>query len=161
MLSDDFTTGSVSLVVAVTGHHELDDDDIPRYAAEIRLILGELKQKYPSTPLLLLSGLAEGADRIAVRVAREKEIAVPYVAILPMPEGSLPKTLLELAVLAGDREAAEGHLADALPLVGDERFRARTTADNLRMIRENRERRGMDFGWVGAIQGTLYKVANG
>jgi hypothetical protein len=133
MLSDDFTTGTVSLVVAVTGHRELGADDIPRYGAEIRLILGELKKKYPSTPLLLLSGLAEGADRIAVRVAREKEIAVPYVAILPMPE-DLYRT--EFTTEASDREfqdlldnaarcitlpLAPGATRDAVQLPGDAR----------------------------------------
>jgi tetratricopeptide (TPR) repeat protein len=69
-------------------------------------------------------------------------------------------TLLELAVLADDREAAETHLADALPLAGDEIFRLRTTADNLRMIRRNRERQGREAKWIEATENQLYGLAD-
>jgi tetratricopeptide (TPR) repeat protein len=68
-------------------------------------------------------------------------------------------TLLELDVLAGDEESAQSHLADALPLVGDEIFRPRTTADNLRMIRQNRERRGLECKWIEEIENQLYGLA--
>jgi hypothetical protein len=74
---------SVSLVVAITGHRDLHAEDIPRYEAEIIGIFQELRKQYPHTPLLLLSGLAEGADRIAVRAATAESI--PYLAVLPMP----------------------------------------------------------------------------
>ncbi len=104
MASEDFTKGSLSLVVAVTGHLKLIDEDIPRYETEIRVIFKKLKHAYRHTPILLLSGLAEGADRIAVRVAQEKEIAVSYAAILPMPE-DLYRT--EFASEASDREFCE------------------------------------------------------
>jgi len=86
MLSDDFSTGTVSLVLAITGHRDLYEADVPGFEDEIRQIFQKLKTTYRNTPLLLLSGLAEGADQIAVRVAQEKDIAVPYIAILPMPE---------------------------------------------------------------------------
>jgi len=69
-------------------------------------------------------------------------------------------TLLELAVLADDRKAAEKHLIRALPLVGDEIFRTRTTADTLKMIRLNRERQGRDAKWIEAIENRLYAMAN-
>ena len=86
MLSDDFSTGTVSLVLAITGHRDLYEADVPGFEDEIRKIFQKLKTAYRNTPLLLLSGLAEGADQIAVRVAQEKDIDVPYVAILPLPE---------------------------------------------------------------------------
>ncbi len=69
-------------------------------------------------------------------------------------------TLLELAVLADDKKAAETHLADALPLVGDELFRARTTADNLKLIRENRDRQGKEGRWIEEIENRLYRRAD-
>jgi len=69
-------------------------------------------------------------------------------------------TLLELDVLAGDEESAQSHLADALPLVGDEIFRPRTTADNLKMIRRNRERLGPECKWIEEIENQLYGLAD-
>jgi hypothetical protein len=74
--------GKVSLVLAITGHRDLDPDDYSRLEVQIGNVFIELGEKYPATPLLLLSGLAEGADRIAVRAAKAK--AIPYIAVLPM-----------------------------------------------------------------------------
>jgi hypothetical protein len=81
---DGSVPGAVSLVVAVTGHRDLHREDFDDLEMDVRGILAELRGKYPNTPLLMLSGLAEGADRIAVRAANVS--AVPYVAVLPMPE---------------------------------------------------------------------------
>jgi tetratricopeptide (TPR) repeat protein len=118
------------------------------------------RDAYPGVNAVTLMELAEATDPRQAAILPVVRYAASRKAATSADYWD-HATLLELAVLAGDREAAEGHLADALPLVGDERFRARTTADNLKMIRENRERRGMDFGWVGAIEGTLYGLANG
>ncbi len=52
-------------------------------------------------------------------------------------------TLLELAVLAGARDQAENALADALANVR-ERWEPKTTARNMRLIREARQARGVD-----------------
>ncbi|HWF11393.1 MAG TPA: hypothetical protein VG297_23145 [Bryobacteraceae bacterium] len=76
--------GTVSLVVAVTGHRDLHREDFHDLEMDVGRILAGLRGEYPNTPLLMLSGLAEGADRIAVRAA--KASAVPYIAVLPMPE---------------------------------------------------------------------------
>jgi hypothetical protein len=82
MLSPYPIVGTVSLVVAVSGHCDLYPEDTRRFEGTIREIFRDLRRKYPNTPLLLLSGLAEGADRIAVRAAITE--AVSYVAVLPM-----------------------------------------------------------------------------
>src|ERR1022692_4482267 len=76
--------GQVSLVVAITGHRDLDPAHTSWYRARIGQIFSDLRQRYPETPLLLMSGLAEGADRIAVRAAIDQGIS--YIAVLPMPE---------------------------------------------------------------------------
>jgi len=76
--------GQVSLVVAITGHRDLDPAHTSWYRERIGHIFGELRRRYPETPLLLMSGLAEGADRIAVRAALDRDI--PFIAVLPMPE---------------------------------------------------------------------------
>jgi MAP3K TRAFs-binding domain len=50
-------------------------------------------------------------------------------------------TLLELAVLDGDDEAANRYLGDAI-VAADEMWQRKTTADNLRIIRDARRSRG-------------------
>jgi len=74
--------GTVSLVFAVTGHRDVFAEDENQYEEAIQQILLRERNKYPSTQLLLLSGLAEGADRIGVRAA--KALNIPYMAVLPM-----------------------------------------------------------------------------
>jgi len=60
-------------------------------------------------------------------------------------------TLLELAVLAKNREEAAAALANALAHVR-EPWEPETTARNLRLIREARERRGEDVVWELQIE---------
>ena len=43
-----------------------------------------LRSQYPATPFVILSGLAEGAERLVARIAME-EMDAALVAVLPMP----------------------------------------------------------------------------
>lgn len=61
----------IPIVVAVTGHRDVPDDDVPVLAAAVTEQLRKLSASYPNSPCMLLSGLAEGADRIAARCALE------------------------------------------------------------------------------------------
>jgi hypothetical protein len=74
------------LVIGVTGHMDLLDGDGDREALEfsVRSIFLELRAAYPLTPFVLLSPLAEGADRLVARVALEKGLSL--VVPLPMPQ---------------------------------------------------------------------------
>ncbi len=63
-------------------------------------------------------------------------------------------TLLELAVLARDQDAAADHAANALAIVR-EPWEPATTARNLRLIREKRQSRGEDAAWIGEIEQAL------
>jgi hypothetical protein len=47
-------------------------------------LLADLRAKLPDTPLRLVTGMADGADRVAARVALRAH--VPVIALLPMPE---------------------------------------------------------------------------
>jgi tetratricopeptide (TPR) repeat protein len=69
-------------------------------------------------------------------------------------------TRVELAVLAGDAGAAEAALGDALAVVR-ERWEPETTARNLRLIREARERRGGAPAWTKVIEDELTSRAKG
>jgi hypothetical protein len=73
---------TVSLVVAISGHRDLYDEDLPLLQKSVHEILKTLHKTYPDTALLLLTGLAEGADRVAARAM--KELGFPYIAVLPM-----------------------------------------------------------------------------
>ena len=63
-------------------------------------------------------------------------------------------TLLELAVLANEQQKAEAALADALAAVR-EAWEPETTARNLRLIREARERRNERSEWPIEIENEL------
>jgi hypothetical protein len=65
-------------------------------------------------------------------------------------------TLLELAVLKQDEQAAGAALADALANVR-ETWEPETTARNLRLIAEARERRNDPVAWATEIEETLLR----
>lgn len=69
------------LVIAVTAHRNLVDDEVPRIVDAIRQVFEELSTKFPQTPLMLLSPLAEGGGRLAAKVAVEMNIKL----LIPLP----------------------------------------------------------------------------
>jgi hypothetical protein len=74
------------LVVGVTGHRDLRQEDL----SELQNAVGRILDEHcsPATPLMLLSPLAEGADRLVAQVALDR--GARLVVILPME-----KTLYE------------------------------------------------------------------
>ena len=79
----------IPIVVGITGHRDLRLDDIPRLEGEVRKIFLNLKHNYPDTPLITLSPLAEGADRLVARIGLEQgaQLYVP----LPLPRAEYEK----------------------------------------------------------------------
>jgi hypothetical protein len=73
--------GLVPLVVGITGHRDLVSEDIPALEGVVGGIFQELREKYRHTPLILLSPLAEGADRLAARVALRMGVRL----LVPLP----------------------------------------------------------------------------
>jgi hypothetical protein len=75
------------LIIGVTGHRDLRDQDVPRLEREVAAVIKGLRRDYlrgdPETPIIVLSGLAEGADRLVARVALEQ--GARLIAPLPMP----------------------------------------------------------------------------
>ena len=76
------TTGRCPLVIGVTGHRDLVDDEIPVLEDRVERFLTSLQAQFPDLPLLVLSALAEGADQLVARVARRSGVAVKV--LLPM-----------------------------------------------------------------------------
>jgi hypothetical protein len=73
----------LSFVVGVTGHRDVAKDDEPALRAAFGEILRQRASACPHTPLLVLSGLAAGADSLAAEEALARD--VPVIACLPMP----------------------------------------------------------------------------
>jgi hypothetical protein len=75
------------LVIGVTGHRDLRDQDLPRLETEIAGIIAGLRRDYlkgdSETPIIVLSALAEGADRLVARVAIAN--GAHLIAPLPLP----------------------------------------------------------------------------
>ncbi|MCC6155770.1 MAG: hypothetical protein IT367_18525, partial [Candidatus Hydrogenedentes bacterium] len=80
--------GPIPIVVGVTGHLDL---DLRAAGAEqalsdaVRGILREIQKNAPHSPLLILSGLAEGADRFVSKLAMQ-EFGARVVGVLPLPQ---------------------------------------------------------------------------
>ena len=74
------------LLVGVTGHRKLREEDIPGLKARVRAFLVDLQQRYPQLPLVVISPLAEGADGLVADVAFDLGLRV--VAPLPLPADS-------------------------------------------------------------------------
>lgn len=71
------------LVIGVTGHRDLVDAELQQLEDHVEQFFLELRSRFPNSPLRLLSALAEGADRLAARVALRNEVELQVV--LPMP----------------------------------------------------------------------------
>ena len=81
----EFSDRRIPFVVAATGHRDLLSADIDQLKDSVRSVLVELADSIPSTPLLVLTGLAEGADQLVAQVALE--IGIDFAAVIPMPIG--------------------------------------------------------------------------
>ena len=56
-------------VVGVTGHRDLRPDDGPNLEKAVQKAFERIRKECPDTPLVLLSSLAEGADRLVAHFA--------------------------------------------------------------------------------------------
>src|SRR3979411_3212041 len=75
-----------ALVIGVTGHRDIREEDCEELKKSVRGVITGLRKQYPSTPFILLSPLAEGADRLVAEVALLPEIGARLIAPLPMPK---------------------------------------------------------------------------
>lgn len=102
-------TAPLPLVIGVTGHRDLSPVDREALEGRVRAIFVELQNRYPATLLVLLSPLAEGADRLAARVALS--CGVSLIVPLPMAQDlyetdfETPASLAEFRDLLQQAEA--------------------------------------------------------
>lgn len=75
------TNKKIPIVVGVTGHRAIREQDRPAIAAAVRGELEKLQTLCPHAPLIMLSSLAEGGDLLCADAAEELDI--PLIAVLP------------------------------------------------------------------------------
>lgn len=71
----------VPLVVGVTGHRDLVTGEIPQIRGRVRAFLTALQARHPDLPVVVMSALAEGADRLVAEEARA--LGIPLIVPLP------------------------------------------------------------------------------
>jgi hypothetical protein len=121
------------LVIGVTGHRDLREEHYERLRSLVIDFFNRLRAYYPSTPLVLISPLAEGADRLVAKVALDAfPDQVRLVVPLPMPKAlyeadcSTAESRLEFNELFG---RADPHDRFELPLLGGPRGGLRQSSD--------------------------------
>ncbi len=79
----DAATNLIPLVIGVTGHRDLVEQEVDRLERCVVDLISGLQRRFPHTPIRIMSALAEGADRLAARAALESGVELQVV--LPMP----------------------------------------------------------------------------
>ena len=69
-------------VVAVTGHRDLVDAELPTIRERIQAFLSELLSEYPDRGVTVMSPLADGADQLVAEEALRLDI--PLIVAMPM-----------------------------------------------------------------------------
>lgn len=129
------------LVIGVTGHRDLREEDREPLEKRVRQVFAELQRDYPHTPLILLSPLAEGADRLVARVALTMKKQIRLIVPLPLPQELYEKDFQSKASLDEFNkllQQAERLELSLLPGVKEE------------MVREQGPARDRQYALVGA-----------
>lgn len=105
----------VPLVVGVTGHRDLVPEEVPLLREQVLGFFARLKSLFPELPIMVMTPLAEGADRLVADVATE--LGMPIVVLLPM-ERHLYQADFEGDSLTEFHEMIELGETVELPLVG-------------------------------------------
>lgn len=79
----------IPIVIGVTGHRDIPPDDVPVIQSAVREELDRLRKIHMATPVILLTAVAEGADRIAAYAALDAGLRIGVV--LPMPQAEYEK----------------------------------------------------------------------
>ena len=81
-------SGLIPLVIGVTGHRNPAPDAVAEAERQVERLLRQLDAVAPNSPMILLSALAKGGDRIAARVAlrfqrSRSDLRIGVIAVLP------------------------------------------------------------------------------
>ena len=73
---------AVPLIVAVTGHRDLVNAELPGIRERVRIFLSELLTEYSDRGVSVMSSLAEGADQLVAEEALQ--LGIPLIVPMPM-----------------------------------------------------------------------------
>lgn len=110
----------IPLVLGVSGHRNPRPADVAALKRQVRKVIHRFHAEYPTSPLIFLSPLAEGGDRIAAEAALElgaqHKMDIRLVVPLPMPvevyERTFPGTVEDFRGLL-----AQASMNFTLPMV--------------------------------------------
>ena len=140
------TGRTLPLIVSVTGHRDLRADDVPALTVAVRGIFEQFRSKYPSTPLVLLTALASGADQLVARVA--KSMGIAYRVPMPLPELEYRK----------DFKDADAAAFDELLAAAEERYFVGFVGDNAAGNVGDPDRRARQYAEAGAYMARISHV---
>ena len=133
--------------------HTLLDKAIDAY---LKGFEADWRDAYPGINVVTLMTLKEPPELRKEQIIPVVRYAVERKIASGKPDYWDYATLLELAVLAKDEEKAMKALSDSLAVIR-EVWEPETTARNLRLIREARERRGEFVQWEKGIEEELMR----
>ena len=79
----EYKDSLIPLYLGITGHRDIKDEDKDKLSQMITDFIESKKKQCPHTPVVFLTPLAEGADRIAALAAIK--CGIDFIAVLPMP----------------------------------------------------------------------------
>ncbi len=137
----------IPIVVGVTGHRDLREEDIPELEKNVEAIFKEIrhkyKDKYQRLPIKILSPLAEGADRLVARVGLHTGHAeVKLTAIVPMPKEEYEKDF--------DTVGSKREFADLLEKADDVFELPFMEGNTLERVQTCKESRNKQYALAGA-----------
>ncbi len=130
-------SSSRPIIVGVTGHRNLDAHDA-RLTDQVTRELKRLARSHDAAQLIILSGLAEGADRLVVDAARD--LGGNYIAVIPLPD----------ALYVRDFAGAASRSEYARLCGAAERVISAPLMAPRRAIAEYGEPRNHQYAWIGA-----------
>jgi len=77
---------STPLILGVTSHRNLVASEVDGLREKVRALIAQLRLQFPELPLVVLSALAEGGDRLVAEEGLDAGAAL--IAVLPMPDSA-------------------------------------------------------------------------
>ncbi|MEZ5531633.1 MAG: hypothetical protein R3E69_04560 [Steroidobacteraceae bacterium] len=77
---------AIPLVIGVTGHRDLVESEVPAARERVREFLASLRDRWPRTPLIVASQLAEGADLLVAEEAHALGLELVFLQPLPIAD---------------------------------------------------------------------------
>lgn len=108
-------SGIVPLVVGVTGHRDLAPAEVAGLRTRVRDFFSQLLANYPGLPVVVMSPLAEGADRLVAEEARA--LGLPLIVPMPFPAAIYEQDFQSPVSLQAFRELCAGAEVVELPLL--------------------------------------------